>query len=302
MTPRPTQATPTWRYPTPFEVYVGVVMVTGTAVLAVAVVGRVPLVWRTADAIFVVIGVLLIASESRPIMLRRRGGLVEQVSLSGAFACALLLHYDWALVVAVHALGSLLDDQRAGLRWWKAGFNVGQYTLSLAGAALVLQLLGFAPAGEAEVSPPVLLGLLCCATFFVLNTILPGIAIAVQEGGKVFRTLRAGPARPVVRSTGSSSPWRRSSWPWPTTACGWSGLLVFPVVAVHRGAISALERDHMTLHDPLTGLPNQLAFRDSWSSSSSRPGTPTGTSRCWCSPRTTSTTSPTPSGPPRPTT
>jgi diguanylate cyclase (GGDEF)-like protein len=261
VTTRPARTTRTWRRPTPFEVYVAVVLVSGAAALAVAVVGRVPLVWRSVDDIFVVIGLLLIASESRSVMLPRRGGLHEQVSLSGAFACALLLHYDWSLVVAVHALGSLLDDQRSGLPWWKAGFNVGQYTLSLGGAAWVLHAVGSSPTGEAHVSPSVPVALLGCAVFFLLNTSLPGIAIALQEGGRVLRTLRQDlPVQwsingivvamaPLVVAVANDSLWL-------------VGLLVFPVVAVHRGAISALERDHMTLHDPLTGLPNQLAFRE----------------------------------------
>jgi diguanylate cyclase (GGDEF)-like protein len=242
-------------------VYVGLVTVVGTAVILVAVVARVPVVWKTADAMFVLLGLLLIASESRPIMMRRRGGLVELVSVSGAFACALLLHYDWSLVVAVHAVGSLLDDQRRGLPWWKAAFNAAQYTLCLAAAALLLHVLHLAPTGDAQTSPPVAVALVCCGVFFLLNTILPGIAIGLQEGGGVLRGLRDDlPVQwstngivvamaPLVVAVANDSLWLIA-------------LLVLPVVAVHRGAISALERDHMTLHDPLTGLPNQLAFQD----------------------------------------
>ena len=260
MDPRPTRILDRRRLPTLFEVYVGVVTVCGTAVLAVAV-ARAPSVWATADAIFVLIGLLLIASESQSVVLRRAGALQEQVSLSGAFACALLLHYHWSLVVAVHAVGSLLADGRSRVRWWKAGFNVGQYTLSLAGAALVLHALGPAPTGDPDLSPALPATLLCCTVFFLVNTSLPGIAIALREKGNVLATLRADlPVQwsingivvamaPLVVAVANDSLWL-------------VGLLVFPVVAVHRGAISALERDHLTLHDPLTGLPNQLAFRD----------------------------------------
>jgi diguanylate cyclase (GGDEF)-like protein len=161
----------------------------------------------------------------------------------------------------VLAVSSLLADQRNGLPWWKAGFNAGQYSLSIGAAAWVLLWLDRAPVGDPDDSPPFAVSLAVCAVFFVVNTVLPGIAIALREGKEVVRSLWADvplqwsvngvlvAMAPLVVAVANDSLWL-------------VGLLVFPVVAVHRGALSALERDHMTLHDPLTGLPNQLAFRD----------------------------------------
>lgn len=247
--------------PTLFDAYIGVVLLIGTVLLAVVVVGRVPQAWTSADRTFVVLAALLAVSELKPISLHRPGGVHELITLSGTFACALLLHYDWSLVVAVLALSSLVADQRNGLPWWKAGFNAGQYSLSIGAAAWVLVSLDQTPTGDPDSSPPVVVSLVVCAVFFVVNTTLPGIAIALKEGDDVLRSLWADvplqwsvngvlvAMAPLVVAVANDSLWL-------------VGLLVFPVVAVHRGAISALERDHVTMHDPLTGLPNQLAFRD----------------------------------------
>ena len=246
--------------PTPFGAYVAVVLAAGVALLAGSA-GRLPTVWSTVDPTFALLAVLLVAAELRPVSLPRRGGEQESISLSGAFACALLLHYDWSLVVVVHALGSLLDDGRDHVALWKAGFNIGQYTLALAAAAWVMNALGHTPVGDPDATPPFGVALAACAVFFLLNTLLPGVAIALQERAGILRSLREDlPVQwhvngvviamaPLVVAVANDSLWL-------------VGLLVIPVVAVHRGARSAVERDHLTLHDPLTGLPNQVAFRE----------------------------------------
>ena len=259
-TPGPAPAHRARLQPTRFGVHVAVVLVAGVVLLAAAA-GRLPSVWGTVDPTFLLLAALLVAAELRPVTLPRSGGEQESISLSGAFACALLLHYDWSLVVLVHALGSVLDDGRDQVSWWKAGFNVGQYSVALAAAAQVMSSLGHVPLGDPDVAPPFALALLACAVFFLLNTALPGIAMSLQERTPVLRSLRDDlplqwhvngvviAMAPLVVAVANDSLWLVA-------------LLVVPVVAVHRGARSALERDHLTLHDPLTGLPNQVAFRE----------------------------------------
>jgi GGDEF domain-containing protein len=245
--------------PTGFGAYVVGVVLLGNALLGYGIAVRVPAVRETVDGTFVLLAVLLVAAEVRPLSVQRRGGARDSISLSSAFACALLLHHDWSLVAAVLAVGSLLDDRQAGSAWWKAAFNAGQYVLCLVAASAVLGLSGQdGVAGDAQ--PPLLLSLLSCAVFFLVNTTLPGIAIALQEGSPVLRSLRDDlplqwsvngvvvAMAPLVVAVANDSLWL-------------VGLLVVPVLAVHRGAVSALEREHMTLHDPLTGLPNQIAFQ-----------------------------------------
>ena len=245
---------------TPISAFVSAVFLAGTTLLVVGLVTRVPAHLDTVDATFALLVALLVGAEVRHITVHRRGGVDESISLSGAFACALLLHYHWSLVVLALVLGSLVDDGQRRSGWWKAGFNAAQYALSLGAAAAVLALLGAAPSGGTHDTPGIAVALVTCGVFFFANTVLPGIAIALLEGAPVLRSLRDDlplqwsvngvvvAMAPLVVAVANDSLWL-------------VGLLVVPVLAVHRGAVSTLEREHMTLHDPLTGLPNQIAFQ-----------------------------------------
>jgi GGDEF domain-containing protein len=245
--------------PTLFGTFVGTVVVLGNLLLLYGVTVRAAGHLDTVDETFVLLATLLVAAELRPLSVQRRSGDRDSISLSGAFACALLLHHDWSLVAVVLAVGSLLDDRRARTTLLKAGFNVGQYVLSLGAASAVLGLSGLWNAAGGQ-TPPLALALLSCAAFFLVNTALPGTAMALQDGADVLRSLRSDlplqwsvngvvvAMAPLVVAVANDSLWL-------------VGLLVVPVLAVHRGAVSVLEREHMTLHDPLTGLPNQIAFQ-----------------------------------------
>ena len=245
---------------TPFGAYVGAVIVAGLALLLTGLVTRVPTQLHAVDATFTLLAALLVAAEVRHITVHRRAGAAESISLSGAFACALLLHYDWSLVVPVLALGSFVDDAQRRSKPWKAAFNAGQYALSVGAAAGVLALLSDGPGDSTVGFAPLVVSLAACTVFFLVNTSLPGVALAMLEGAPVVRSLRDDlplqwsvngvvvAMAPLVVAVANDSLWL-------------VGLLVVPVLAVHRGALSALEREHMTLHDPLTGLPNAISFQ-----------------------------------------
>lgn len=243
-----------------FLPYVATVAATGLAVLATACAVLLPGALSGVDVGFVVLAVLLVAAELRPITVRRAVG-TDTVSLSGAFACALLLTDHWSLVVVVMACASLADDVGERVAWWKAAFNVGQYTLALAAAAGVLHLLRPGDGGDRLGTLAFLAAAAACATFFALNTVLTGTAFALREHAPVLPTLLAElpfqasvngmvvAMAPLVVAAANDSLWLVA-------------LLVVPVLAVHRGAVLTLERDHLALHDALTGLPNQVAFRE----------------------------------------
>lgn len=246
--------------PSVFAAYVGTVSLAGVAVLLGALLLRAPDHLFGLDRTFVLLALLLVAAELRPVSFTRRGGL-DSVTLSGAFACALLLLVDWSLVVAVQALASVLDDVRARVRWWKASFNVGQHVLALAAAGCLVDLLG-TPGPDLLREPRGFeAALAACSLFFVLNHVLTGIGFALHERGRLVASLLHDlpfqlsvngvvvAMAPLVVAVANDALWLVA-------------LLVVPVLAVHRGAVSALERDRIALHDPLTGLPNQAAFRD----------------------------------------
>ena len=90
---------------TPISAFVSAVFLAGTTLLVVGLVTRVPAHLDTVDATFALLVALLVGAEVRHITVHRRGGVDESISLSGAFACALLLHYHWSLVVLAHVLG-----------------------------------------------------------------------------------------------------------------------------------------------------------------------------------------------------
>jgi diguanylate cyclase (GGDEF)-like protein len=246
------------RRPSAFSVFVGVVILAGTAVLATALVLRLPAALGSLDARFALLALLLVAAELRPINVHRDGSR-DAVSLSAAFAVALLLGYDWSLVLVVQAVASAADDARHRTAWWTSAFNISQYTLALAGAGLLVDVVGGSElaAGVSTAQLPLVLGV--CLVFFLLNTLLPGIAYALQADEPVLRSLREDlPFQasvngvvvlmgPLVVAAADDSLWL-------------VGLLLVPTYAVYRGALAALDRAHLSTHDTLTGLPNQSTF------------------------------------------
>ena len=208
---------------------------------------------------FVMLSLLLIVSEQFPIGIQRRGGL-DTVSLSGVFACALVLQWPVGWAIAVQVVASLIDDAICRRKWWKSLFNVGQYSISLAAAGLIVHVTGF---GTTEMPSMISVGAAIAAgfTFFVVNNILPGIAMALASGERLVEFLLHDIAfqasvngamtvlAPVVISAADSSVWLVP-------------LLLVPAVAVYRGARVSLEKEHRARHDHLTDLANRFAFTE----------------------------------------
>ena len=88
---------------------------------------------------FVVLAGLAVLGELFPIRVPFRHE-AQEVTLSTAFVLGILVTFGLPAAIAVQVVGSLLSDCHLRKVWWKAAFNVGQYTIAwtVGGVALVL--------------------------------------------------------------------------------------------------------------------------------------------------------------------
>ena len=239
--------------------YVGAVIGAGWALLALLVVNAAHGPAPTRLAAFVTLSLLLIVSEQYPITIHRRGG-ADLVNLSGIFACALVLQWPIAWAVLGQVVGSLLGDARSRRGVTKALFNGGQYCLALATAGLIAHSGGY---GRPDVAMGTQILVALCAgfTFFLLNNVLTGVAIALASREPLREFLVADLAfqasvngaitvlAPVVIAAADQSVWLIP-------------LLLVPAIAVYRAAHVSLEKEHRARHDHLTDLPNRFLFTE----------------------------------------
>jgi diguanylate cyclase (GGDEF)-like protein len=213
----------------------------------------------TATVALLAVGVVL--GELVPLKLPLGGG-DEEVNLSTTFCLALLLSAGLTAALIVQAVASLLQDLVARKPLWRSAFNVGQYTLSLAAAGLLLDrygirgsvaIYGIAPA---ELSVVLLAGI----AFYVVNTFVVGVAVAAYQGRAVLANLRSDLRMTMIMTATSLC-----LTPLVLVAVQGSPLLialfVVPFVAVHLGGRQACASTHQAMHDGLTGLPNRTFFR-----------------------------------------
>ena len=160
-----------------------------------------------------------------------------------------------------------MQDAIARKPWWQIGFNIGQYTLSLSAAALVLQLLGGYTAlhtgGFHAFDLLVVVG--GAAGYFVVNLLLVTRATTLYMGTPFSHGLRSDLMfglsvsavllclAPVVVTVLQFSP---ILYP----------LLLVPLVGVYfsgRQTVRTVTAEHLARHDSLTELPNRRWFLES---------------------------------------
>ena len=203
--------------------------------------------------------------ELLPVKIPRRGG-DEAVTLSTSFAFALLLAGGLGPALVAQGLASALQDGVARKGLQRISFNVAQYTLSMVAALLVIRLLhGDAGIGtgthrpfESSDLPAVLLGAL---TFFVVNTSVVGVAVALHQGAPILRHFRNDAL--FVFVTGNVLLFLA---PIVVAATAYSPALLplfaAPILAIYNAGRQAVRSEYEAHHDSLTGLPNRTAFRD----------------------------------------
>jgi diguanylate cyclase (GGDEF)-like protein len=216
--------------------------------------------WRSRA--FMVLAGLAVLGELFPVRVPFRHE-AQEVTLSTAFVLAILLTFGLPAAIAVQVLGSVLSDCHLRKVWWKAAFNVGQYTIAWTAGGLALALAyggAFGPVqsftiGELGVT------LLVGTVFFLVNSTLVAIPIATTTGSPVLGYLRrefgfAGSTALVLTSLSPIVIVLANRQP------GLVPLLLLPIAAVHKSARISIDKDFQAHHDALTGLPNRTAFRD----------------------------------------
>ncbi len=220
--------------------------------------------YRTLE--FLALAGSVMIGELFPIEAPRRSGDGE-ITVSVMFSFALLLGVGLIPALAAQLIASIVQDGIARKPWWQIGFNIGQYTLSLAAAAGVLALLGGYPAfrtGHFE-AVDLLMVVGGAAGYFVVNLLLVTRATTLYMGTPFSHGLRSDLMfglsvsavllclAPVVVTVLQFSP---ILYP----------LLLVPLVGVYfsgRQTVRTVTAEHLARHDSLTELPNRRWFLES---------------------------------------
>jgi diguanylate cyclase (GGDEF)-like protein len=244
------------------RVYMLAVSVLGVPLLIVAC-AQVP--WTHLGArvpAIVITCIFLVIGELRPIPVSRGADAGDELSIASTLAVALLFLTDPGVACAAQAVALLVDEARKRRSWDRLVFNISQYTISLLAtravfAALIDQPILAHPGPFTPAQLPA--ALISCAAFFVLNNGLTGVAVALATRMPVRRLVLAD-YRSHLPTDGvllALSPVVAQALAWSVAALP---LLMVPLIAVHRSARLASEREHEALHDALTELPNRTSL------------------------------------------
>ena len=200
------------------------------------------------------LALFVLAGELLPIPVPHRGGL-DKVTVSTAFAFAILLDQGILPACAVYALASVLADVWTRMSPLKIFFNAAQYMLSLAAAGAVLMLVGNRPPVALHAGAILVILLAACACL-VVNHVLAGTGAALLGGVKIL---------PYLSSDLPFQGWTAGCLltlaPGVLTSARTSLALVpvafVPMLAIYFGGRQAALNAHRALHDALTDLPNR---------------------------------------------
>jgi diguanylate cyclase (GGDEF)-like protein len=240
-----------------FAVYVVLV-----AALAVAAVVVLPWVteWRVNDPVLLmVLSAFVLAGELLPVPVPRRRGLAR-VTISAAFAFAILLRFGPGVAALVYVASSVIADAIARVSPLKILFNAAQYLLAIVAAAGVLTLANRLPIGVITGSElPIVL--VAAAAFFVTNHVLACVA-----GALLARVPISGYLRDDLAFQAWTGGCVLAFAPALLASADASVALVpvcfVPMLAVYFGGREAALSSHRAHHDALTGLPNRSSMSE----------------------------------------
>ena len=213
---------------------------------------------------FAVLAAGVMMGEMLPVKIPRRDSDGEIV-LSTSFSMALLLAGGLGPAIIAQGAASIVQDSVARKPFWKARFNLGQYTLAMVAAFLVMRVfgvhtdLGSSHPFTSSQLPVVLLG---AAAFLLVNACIVSVAVALHEREPILRYLRndfffivvtAGVLlflAPIVIAAMAYSPLLLP-------------LFLAPMLAIYNTVWQGARSEHAARHDSLTELPNRLAFHES---------------------------------------
>jgi diguanylate cyclase (GGDEF)-like protein len=232
------------------------------ALLAAAVLIAVPGVreWQVDQpALFITLSAFVLAGELLPIPVPRRRGLAR-VTISAAFAFAILLRFGPGPAALIYVSSSVIADVVARVAPLKILFNAAQYLLAIVVAAGVLMLADALPAGTMTGGQlPIVLA--AATAFFVTNHVLACVA------GALLARL---PVRAYLRDDLAFQAWTAGCVlafaPALVASADASVALVpvcfIPMLAVYFGGRQAALSSRRAHHDALTGLPNRSSVSE----------------------------------------
>lgn len=197
---------------------------------------------------------LAIAFDAMPVSLPGKWNTAA-IFPSIAFTFAIMLVYGVAAAVIVQTLAVAVSSLRLRHAWWRAVFNVGQYTVAFGLANLVYQSL-------LEVLPQrgVILAVVAAAlTWFFVKYLTTAIAIWLRDDVRWWPMV-LGALGAEAMTTGSLLLLAPALMMQLQRRPEFIPLIILPLIAVRQLAIITAQHRHLANVDPLTGLANRKAL------------------------------------------
>jgi diguanylate cyclase (GGDEF)-like protein len=209
----------------------------------------------TAGVGFWLTAALAVAADAMPVTLPGRW-ITAAIFPSIAFTFAIMLAHGLAAAITVQALAVLVFSLRLRHVWWRACFNIGQYTLAFGLSYLVLNSVRDALPGPRWV---VIAIVVAAAVWFLTKFVTTALAIWLKDDQNVWpMVLGSLPAEaltmgallmlaPVLMMQLQRRP-------------EFIPIVILPLIAVRKLAIMTAHQRHLANIDPLTGLANRKAL------------------------------------------